>query len=104
MGMMGPAYQSLLSKALPENLRGTGFGLIQSSLGLFSLPAPFIGGQLYENVSPRLPFIITGWASLFAIIPAWFKFRLRGKSNNDVSGDLPPGTPAESETPKEHKH
>jgi MFS family permease len=78
-GMMQPAYQSLLSKALPEKLRGTGFGLIQSSLGLFSLPAPYIGGYLYENISPRVPFMITAWASLLAIIPAWFKFKLPDK-------------------------
>lgn len=80
-GLMQPAYQSLLSKALPENLRGTGFGLIQSSLGLFSLPAPYIGGHLYENVSPRLPFMITAWASLLAIVPAWLKFKLPDKEN-----------------------
>jgi len=75
-GLMQPAYQSLLSKALPEKIRGTGFGLIQSSLGLFSLPAPYIGGHLYENISPRVPFIITAWASLLAIVPAWLKFKL----------------------------
>jgi MFS family permease len=75
-GLMQPAYQSLLSKALPEKLRGTGFGLIQSSLGLFSLPAPYVGGYLYENISPRLPFMITAWASLLAVIPAWLKFKL----------------------------
>jgi MFS family permease len=80
VGMMQPAYQSLLSKALPKHLRGTGFGLIQSSLGLFSLPAPYIGGQLYEKVSPQLPFIITAWVSLFSVIPAWLKFKLPDKS------------------------
>jgi MFS family permease len=82
-GLMQPAYQSLLSKALPENLRGTGFGLIQSSLGLFSLPAPYIGGHLYENFSPRLPFMITAWASLLAIIPAWLKFKLPDKDTTE---------------------
>lgn len=75
-GIMQPAYQSLLSKALPKKLRGTGFGLIQSSLGLFSLPAPYLGGYLYQNVSPILPFRITAWVSLLAIIPAWLKFKL----------------------------
>jgi len=80
-GLMQPAYQSLLSKALPEKLRGTGFGLIQSSLGLFSLPAPYIGGYLYENISPRLPFVITAWASLLAIVPAWLKFKLPDKED-----------------------
>ena len=76
VGLMGPAYQSLLSKALPRKLRGTGFGLIQSSLGLFSLPSPYVGGQLYEKVSPRFPFIITAWVSLVTVVPAWLKFKL----------------------------
>lgn len=79
VGLMGPAYQSLISKVLPQKLRGTGFGLIQSSLGVFSLPAPVIGASLYQNVSPKLPFTITAWASLLAIIPVWFKFKITQK-------------------------
>jgi len=75
-GIMQPAYQSLLSKAIPKKLRGTGFGLIHSSLGVFSLPAPYIGGYLYQNISPILPFRITAWVSLLAVIPAWLKFKL----------------------------
>jgi len=86
VGLMGPAYQSLLSKALPKKLRGTGFGLIQSSLGLFSLPAPYIGGQLYEKVSPRFPFLITAWVSLATIVPAWLKFKLPKK--NQAEGEV----------------
>ena len=85
VGVMNPAYQSLLSKALPQKLRGTGFGLIQSSLGLFSLPAPYIGGYLYQNVSPRLPFSIAAWASLFSIIPAWLKFKLPKKNQDETA-------------------
>lgn len=88
VGLMQPAYQSLLSKVLPRKLRGTGFGLIQSSLGLFSLPAPYIGGFLYENVSPKLPFVITAWASLIAVIPAWFKFKLPGALKQTKTEDL----------------
>ena len=83
VGLMQPAYQSLLSKALPDKLRGTGFGLIQSSLGIFSLPSPYIGGYLYENVSPQAPFKVTAWVSLLAIIPAWLKFKLPDKENGD---------------------
>jgi MFS family permease len=79
VGLMGPAYQSLISKVLPQKLRGTGFGLIQSSLGVFSLPAPAIGASLYQNVSPKLPFAITAWASLLAIIPVWLKFKITRK-------------------------
>jgi MFS family permease len=52
--LMSPAYQSLLSKVLPQKLRGTGFGLVQSGLGLFSLPAPAIGAS-YTQVSRLSP-------------------------------------------------
>ncbi len=75
-GMMGPAYQSLISKAVPEKVRGTAFGLMSTSLGLFSLPAPAIGGQLYEKSSPKVPFYITAAVSILVIIPVWFKFKI----------------------------
>jgi len=75
IGMMSPAYSSLMSKALPERLRGTGFGLLHSSLGVFSLPAPSIGAYLYEKFSPRAPFMLTTVISFLTILPAWFKFR-----------------------------
>ncbi len=54
------------------------FGLFSTSLGLVSLPAPVIGGYLWENVSPQFPFLLTACASLLAIIPAWFKFKVSG--------------------------
>ena len=82
--LMSPAYQSLLSKVLPQKLRGTGFGLVQSGLGLFSLPAPAIGARLYENISPTTPFWITAWASLLAIIPVIFKFKLTDKDRHQI--------------------
>jgi MFS family permease len=75
-GMMSPAYNSLISKAVPEKLRGTAFGFFGTSLGLVSLPAPWAGAQLWERYSPRLPFYITGLAALASAFPAWFKFKL----------------------------
>ncbi len=75
-GMMSPAYNSLISKAVPEKLRGTAFGLFGTSLGLVSLPAPWAGAQMWERYSPRLPFYVTGVAALGSIVPAWLKFKL----------------------------
>jgi MFS family permease len=75
VGLMSPAYSSLISKAIPENVRGTGFGLMHTSLGIFSLPAPAIGAQLYQYAGPRVPFAITAWIILLSIIPIWLKFR-----------------------------
>jgi MFS family permease len=84
VGLMSPAFSSLVTKAIPEKFRGTGMGLLHTSLGLFSLPAPAIGGQLYERISPRLPFTITAWVALATVVPAWLKFRLpKGNGNNE---------------------
>jgi MFS family permease len=60
VGLMSPAYNSLISKAVPEKVRGTAFGLFSTSLGLVSLPSPWLGAQLWERASPRVPFLITG--------------------------------------------
>jgi MFS family permease len=76
VGMMTPAYQSLISKAVPPELRGTAFGLFSTSLGIISLPAPWIGAQLWAGVSPRFPFMITGLVAMFSIIPIMLKLRL----------------------------
>jgi len=76
VGLLSPAYQSLLSKVLPERLRGTGFGLIHASLGVFSLPAPAIGSLLWKSISPEAPFYITAFLALITVIPAFLKFKL----------------------------
>lgn len=76
VGLATPAYQSLISKAVPQHLRGVAFGLFSTSLGLVSLPAPVIGGYLWENVGPQFPFMVTAGASLLSIIPVWFKFKV----------------------------
>ncbi len=89
VGLATPAYQSLISKAVPERLRGIAFGLFSTSLGLLSLPAPMIGGWLWEQVNPQFPFYLTAAASFLSIIPVWLKFK--------VSGDAP-ATPSEAAT------
>jgi len=76
VGLLSPAYQSLLSKVLPERLRGTGFGLIHASLGIFSLPAPAIGSLLWKTINPQAPFYITAIFALITVVPAWLKFKL----------------------------
>ena len=76
VGLISPAYQSLISKAVPAHLRGTAFGLFSTSLGLISLPAPWLGAELWQQVGPRFPFLITAAVSILSIIPIWLKFKL----------------------------
>ncbi len=87
VGLMSPAYDSLISKAVPASLRGTAFGLLSTSLGVFSLPAPAIGAQLWQRFSPQLPFALTGWVALITAIPAWFKFKIdpRNATESDLT-------------------
>lgn len=76
VGVSTPAYQSLISKAVPQHLRGMAFGLFSTSLGIISLPSPWIGAQLWDRFSPQFPFTITAIAILLSIIPVWLKFKL----------------------------
>jgi hypothetical protein len=57
-------------------MRGTAFGLFHTSLGVVSLPAPWIGAQLWERVNPRFPFNLTAWISLLTVVPVWLKFKM----------------------------
>lgn len=87
-GIMTPAYQSLISKAVPAHMRGTAFGLFGTSLGLVSLPAPWIGAQLWDRVSPQFPFLVTAIILLLAVIPIWLKFKLpKVLENTNVTPD-----------------
>lgn len=79
-GLLGPAYQSLISKVVPPKMLGTFSGVFFSSLGFISLPAPWLGAQLWERFSPRLPFIITAFTSLAVIPSIWFKFKAPAKA------------------------
>jgi MFS family permease len=77
--LVGPAYNSLISKVVPNNMRGIAFGFFSTSLGVISLPSPYIGTWLWQRFSPRAPFYVL-MTSLLALMPLiWIKFRLPGK-------------------------
>jgi MFS family permease len=90
VGLATPAYQSLISKAVPRRLRGVAFGMFSTSLGVVSLPAPLIGGYLWERVNPSFPFMLTALVSLLSIIPVWFKFKVSGDVENGKEPAEPP--------------
>jgi MFS family permease len=74
--LVGPAYNSLISKAVPEKVRGTAFGFFSSSLGLISLPSPYIGTLLWETFGPKVPFYVPLVAMMLMLPVIWIKFRL----------------------------
>jgi MFS family permease len=80
--LSGPAYSSLISKAVPNSLRGTAFGLFSTSIGLLSLPAPLIGAVLWDHFSPRTPFFVPVMITLVLIPIIWVKFKLPDQENS----------------------
>jgi MFS family permease len=88
VGCLIPAYDSLISKVVPEDRRGLAYGLFGTSLGLLSLPFPWIGAQLWERFGPQVPFRITVGACIISIPVAWAKFILPGQD---------PATPSRAE-------
>jgi MFS family permease len=92
---LGPAYNSLISKAVPEKMRGTAFGFFQSTLGVISLPAPWLGAQLWERFTPQTPFLITAGLSFLIGIFCWFKLKLPAQEEGGA------GTMVEASIPTE---
>ena len=79
-GSLMPAYESLISKVVPESKRGMAFGFFGTTLGILSLPMPWIGAQLWERFTPRTPFWFAVAANIISIGIAWTKFKLRDDS------------------------
>jgi MFS family permease len=86
--LLDPAYNSLISKAVPLRLRGTAFGLFSTSIGLVSLPAPYIGATLWERFAPQVPFYVPLVGTLLLLPVVWFKFRLPRASSSEGEGEL----------------
>ncbi len=76
MASAGPAWDSLISKAVPEEHRGIAFGLTTTSRGLLALPLPWIGGMLWYRLSPAVPISITAVGFIFMGYFAWKKYRV----------------------------
>jgi len=49
------------------------YGLLATSLGIISLPSPWIGSQIWEHFGPKVPFVLTGVLGALALLPAWTK-------------------------------
>jgi MFS family permease len=93
-GLFDPAYGSLIARGVPRHLRGITFGLVVTSLGIISLPSPWIGSQIWTHLGPKAPFFTTVVLGTLAIIPAWIKLVPQDKRSGPqqpetASHDLP---------------
>jgi MFS family permease len=73
--IFGPALDVLIARGVAQHLRGLAYAFVATSLGVVSLPAPWIGSQLWIAFGPKAPFIITSVLGFMALIPAWLRLR-----------------------------
>jgi len=78
--LIDPAGSALIAKGIPKQMRGLAYGLLATSLGIFSLPAPWIGSLVWNFVDPRAPFLLTVVLGMIVIIPAWRKLVVKPKN------------------------
>jgi MFS family permease len=83
VGLLSPAYSSLISKVVPHNKLGAFNGIFYGSIGLLSLPAPYLGTLMWEKFSPQSPFMVAAAVSILTIIPIWYKFKVPKKDDAD---------------------
>ncbi len=80
LGMSQGILSALVSHLVPDNLRGTAFGLVNLVSGVALLPASFIAGYLFEHHSARAGLMAGAVFALSAFIllmarPALWKRR-----------------------------
>lgn len=74
--LLDPAVNALIARGAPAHLRGVAYAVVPAIIGLVALPAPWIGGQIWEATNPKIPFLATLLIGSLALIPAWFKLRV----------------------------
>ncbi len=74
--LLDPAVNALIARGAPAHLRGVAYAVVPALIGLIALPAPWIGGQIWEATNPKIPFLATFLLGSLALIPAWFKLRV----------------------------
>jgi MFS family permease len=64
----GSAWLALVADIVPAKQRGKIMGLIATSAGVLSFPGAWIGGLLWDNIGPRMPFYVAAVSSTVAFI------------------------------------
>lgn len=77
----GPLWQALIIDYTPQHERGRFMGIIGTIKSVLCIPATWIGGYLYDNMSPSTPFQVSFVMDVVAI--AVFIFILRPPKEPD---------------------
>ncbi|MCD4685036.1 MAG: MFS transporter [Anaerolineae bacterium] len=65
--LIEPAFSALISKSVPKESLGITWGVFMTALGVLAIPAPYLGGLIYNHVAPHATFIVAACAALIAL-------------------------------------
>jgi MFS family permease len=67
--------KALVADIVPQEQRGTAYGLFNAAIGFSALPASVIAGVLWQTISPAAPFAFGAFLSILAgiLLITWFK-------------------------------
>lgn len=65
-----PAWNSMLLRLLPADVRGAGLGILMTVEGMGGVIGPLVGGLLWQLADPSVPFYVSGILLLLASIAA----------------------------------
>ena len=66
-GAFQGASSALIADLVPQQLRGTAYGIFNAALGVAALPASLIAGILWDGYGPAAPFLFGGGLSILAV-------------------------------------
>ena len=67
-GLAEGVARALVSDLVPEEKRGTAFGIYHGVVGITLLPASLIAGWLWQAVSPAAPFYFGSALAVLAMV------------------------------------
>jgi len=65
------AAKAMVAELVPEESRGTAYGLYNAAIGVMALPASVIAGLLWHRISPAAPFAFGAALAGLALIGLW---------------------------------
>ncbi len=67
--------KALVADIVPQNQRGTAYGLFNAAIGISALPASLIAGILWQYINPAAPFVFGAALSILAgvLLITWVK-------------------------------
>jgi MFS family permease len=66
------AAKAMVAELVPEESRGTAYGLYNAAVGVMALPASLVAGILWHRISPAAPFAFGAALAGLALLGLWF--------------------------------